>query len=483
MRSRAFVLAASAATLLATRCRSGSGDHGTHGLAAVASGSSAPAASAPPVADAARGAAVWSRGLVATGGEVKVLAAAGARRGALVVAGSFSGAMDLGGGPLRSEGVRSGFVAKLDAAGRHLWSKRFAGEGLQLVSSVAVDEADNVVATGVFDRAADFGGGPLENAGLTDVFVAKFDPEGRHVWSKRFGDGAEQEAGGVAIGPGGSVILVGSFEGAIDFGGGRLRSAGSDDVFVAVLDADGKHRWSKGFGDRNDQHGRAVAVDAAGNIVLAGDAIGSIDLGAGPLTSPDAWSLFLARFDPRGKLLAGKLFEAEKRSVVRPYAVALDRTGAALVAGALRGAVDFGGGQLRSAGDSTPDAFAVKLDAAGAHVWSHRFGDAAAQEALAVAVDTGGSVVLAGRFEGSVDFGGGFLRSAGLDDVFVARFDPTGQHRASARFGDPDRQEATCVVVDSAGSATLAGNSTGTVDFGAGAIAGPAGFAVKLADW
>ena len=39
------------------------------------------------------------------------------------------------------------------------------------------------------------------------------------------------------------------FEGTIDFGGGPVISGGSEDVFAARLDAGGSHVWGRGYGD------------------------------------------------------------------------------------------------------------------------------------------------------------------------------------------------------------------------------------------
>ena len=88
-----------------------------------------------------------------------------------------------------------------------------------------------------------------------------------------------------------SQNVAGSFEGSIDLGGGPLASAGGDDVFVAKLDPRGNHVWSKRSGDRQAQHGRALAVDPSGNLVLAGDAQGALDF-TGAAQSPDATSLY-----------------------------------------------------------------------------------------------------------------------------------------------------------------------------------------------
>jgi hypothetical protein len=61
------------------------------------------------------------------------------------------------------------------------------------------------------------------------------------------------------------------------------------------------------------------------------------------------------------------------------------------------------------------------------HQWSSRYGDQYAQEAMSVAVDRDGYVIVAGRMRGTVDFGGGPLVAAG-DNIFLAKFDPYGGH-------------------------------------------------------
>jgi hypothetical protein len=73
--------------------------------------------------------------------------------------------------------------------------------------------------------------------------VDRLDGEGNHVWSRRFGDSQDQFAYGVAVGPSGSVGLTGEAGGAVDFGGGDLAGK-SNDVYVAKLDNAGAHLWN-----------------------------------------------------------------------------------------------------------------------------------------------------------------------------------------------------------------------------------------------
>jgi hypothetical protein len=90
------------------------------------------------------------------------------------------------------------FVAKLDPSGACLWSKG-AGVGEAYSNygqSVAVDDAGNVMVTGTFSGAMNLGGCPLSSAGGgVDLFVAKLDPSGACKWSKHTGDAPNLQYG------------------------------------------------------------------------------------------------------------------------------------------------------------------------------------------------------------------------------------------------------------------------------------------------
>ena len=405
--------------------------------------------------------------------------------GNILATGYFEGTVDFGGGALVSAGERDIFVAKFNGNGTHLWSKRFGDSAPnQRGFDIACDECGNVIVTGWFEGTVDFGGGPLTSAGAEDMFVVKFDVDGNHLWSKRFGDaGIHQAAGSVAVDTWGNVIVTGWFQGAVDFGGGLLTSAGTYDVFVAKFDPAGNHLWSKRFGDANWQWATDVAVDGAGNLVVAGAFHGIVDFGGGPLTSAGFGSegledIFMVKFDPAGYHLWSKRF-GDADSQTGAY-VAVDESGNIFSSGGFFGVVDFGGGALVSAGDGTSDIFMVKFDPAGNHVWSQRFGDDDDQPGGEVVVEASGTVVVQGDFAGAVDFGGGPLTSAGWYDIFVARFDPAGNHLFSERFGDATLQMSTGVAVDGWGHVVVAGRFWGTVDFGGGPLVTAGGFDIFL---
>ncbi len=419
-----------------------------------------------------QGSLVWAKGFGDTSNQLGPRVATDSS-GNAVIAGTFFSSIDFGGGPLTNAGDNPDmFLAKLGASGEHLWSKSFGDSGDQYCADVAVDSAGNILVTGSFFSSVDFGGGPLNSASASnDIFVAKLDALGNHVWSKSFGDDKAQAGTSIAADINGNTFVVGDFAGSVDFGGGALTTLGAGHhVFIAKFDPSGKHLWSKGFGSPGEQHGVSVAADNAGNAIITGSFIGAVDFGGNPLASvgnsnPD---IFVAKFAPDGKPLWSKGFgdSGEQRGV----GIAVDSASNVLLVGNFGGTVNFGGGAIKSTGAGF-DIFVAKLDADGAHMWSKGFGDSGIQVSTSVAVDGKSNVLVTGYFTSSVNFGGGPLTSAGSNtDVFVAKLSASGQDLGSMSYGDMGSQQGTSIAVDGNDSVFVAGEFDGTIDFGSGPI-------------
>lgn len=225
--------------------------------------------------------------------------------GNVVLCGYVNGAVDLGGGVLTNVGENeTAFVAKYDPTGKYMWAKAFGIGDTSLAAAVAIDGSGNVIVAGGFTGNADFGGGTITSAGgvggQSDIFVLKLDASGGFLWNKQFGDQLDQAAAGVAVDPGGNVVVTGGFFGSVDFGGGKLFNGGAagSDVFAVKLDPSGKHLWSKRFGDVQSQNGTATGVSDGKSANLLGGFQGTIDFGGGPLTStagPTTYDVFLAK--------------------------------------------------------------------------------------------------------------------------------------------------------------------------------------------
>ncbi|HRI63562.1 MAG TPA: hypothetical protein PK156_04975 [Polyangium sp.] len=384
--------------------------------------------------------------------------------GNVVIVGYFAGTVNLGGGAMTSVGSNDIFVAKFDGAGNHLWSKSVGNTTDQRGQTVAIDAAGNIYVAGWFSGSINFGGGTLTSVGLDDLFLVKLDANGNHVWSKRFGAASSERFAEIAVDAGGNVVMVGAFTSTIDFGGGALTSAGVEDIYLAKFDTAGNHLFSRRFGDAAQQIGAGAAIGPSGDIIIIGGFSGSVNFGGTNLTSAGGTDAYIAAFSSSGTHRWSKRFG--DAMIQDTTDIDIDGTGAAYITGSFQGAIDFGGGVHTSAGGR--DQFVAKFDSTGAHVWSKRFGDTAEQLGQSVAVTSTGTVFLAGSVAGSADFGGGLLTSAGLEDISIARFDTSGVYAWAKLFGDAQGQSGQNVAVDSTGGVFLCGDFTGTVDFGTG---------------
>jgi hypothetical protein len=95
---------------------------------------------------------------------------------------------------------------------------------------------------------------------------------------------------------------------------------------------------------------------------------------------------------------------------VTPANIVMDRSGNTAVGGAFKATVDFGGGVLTSA--ALNDGFIVKYGPQGDFLWAKRFGGYGDDAANDVAFDSSGNLIVVGTFAGAnVDFGGISLTS------------------------------------------------------------------------
>jgi len=243
------------------------------------------------------------------------------------------------------------------------------------------------------------------------------------------------------------------------------------DIFVAKYAPSGAYVWAKTIGGFGNDSANAVATDGNGNVFLAG----AFDVS---VTGVDFGGGALSSAGSTDVFVAkysptGAHLWSKRfggSGLDGATAMAVDRSGNVIVAGYFNGTVDFGGGALTSAGGN--DIFVAKYSGVdGSHLWSKRLGGATADAVYAVAVDSRGDVIVSGSFAGSVNFGGGAFASAGAEDMFVAKYSGAdGTHVWSKRFGSTGSDVAYGVTVDAKDNVALTGYFSATVDFGGGAL-------------
>ncbi|MBA2291637.1 MAG: hypothetical protein H0W15_04180 [Gemmatimonadales bacterium] len=219
--------------------------------------------------------------------------------GDVVVGGEFRGLATLGSSvlsvPVVSAGESDMVVAKYDPQLDLKWALRGGGTQADQVGALVIEGTGSIVVVGGFAGVADVGTGgaavPLASAGGQDVYIVRYDTDGR--WqglARRFGGSGSDGALGVALDAAGNILISGWFQGAVDFDPGPgttplagLGTAGAGDAFLVSLDAGANLRWAAPVGavvagDANFALGGGVSVDSDGVAWWVGRFFGSVDL-------------------------------------------------------------------------------------------------------------------------------------------------------------------------------------------------------------
>ena len=305
---------------------------------------------------------LWSAGGLASDAATAI---APAGDGGWIVAVSFGGDLEIGPAAYKSRGGDDAALVKLDGEGAVQWVTQIGGDSPDEITHLGVDLAGNIFALGTFKGELALGGATLKSAGDNDLFVARFDSVGNHVWSHRIGNAFAERGGGLAVDPAGHVAIVGSFDKDLDFVGKPVLSKGESDAFVARFTPGGDLLWVKTFGAERADVALGVAADRAGNLVITGGFETTIDLGGGVYKTAGYMDGFVAKLGPDGNHLWSRRFGAKDQDVGLAVTTAAD--GTPFVAGAYRFTLDLtpqGPTAVQSEGQklAKPDAFLARFD-------------------------------------------------------------------------------------------------------------------------
>ncbi len=425
-----------------------------------------------------------------------------APNGNVVIAGEFSGTLDLDPGPgvynVTSNGIDDIFVACYTSTGTFLWGFSIGGPSYDGAWYVTIDRFNNVFVCGHIQSAGiDFDPGPgtailpyVGGTGSTyegDGFIAKYTSTGVFRWAKDLGGPTVYD---IALSLGtdelGDVYVGGVFNTTMTISPTiTFNSAANGTAYLIKYDSVGNVIWGHNYGlfgtGGVDCFPRSLQV-SHGYIYVGGYFQGTSSFNpwaATPtiLTSVGFIDPYVAKYDTAGNLVFVRQIQAPGGNDNEFGSLALDPSDNIYLTGWINSssivfdptspatstvAAPGGGGNF--------DMIMAKFNSSGVYQWGTLIGNTG--DDLGRCIDASGSdLVCTGEFHNTVDFDPSAavsnLTSTGGYDIFVGKYDLNGNYLCAFGEGSATSDDVGYGVThDAAGNVINVGQFGGTaVDF------------------
>lgn len=316
---------------------------------------------------------------------------------------------------------------RVGLAQNQLWLDQFGSLGIDQATGVASDGAG-----GVFLSGSTYGGLNGPNAGLSDAWFARYDgATGNQLWIRQLGASTCDRAFDVAPDGSGGAYITGDTHGSL---GGTFGSG--VDLWLARYDSVGNQLWvrqASSIGGGSVDAAYAAASDGSGGVYVTGFTSGSL---GGPIASQaDA---LVARYDAAGNPLWTRQFGAGGGRT-ESWAAAPDGSGGVYIGGFTQTSL-----AAPHAGDD--DIWLAHYDAAGNQLWVRQLGSSSLDMLMTAAPDATGGVYVGGFTWGDLA-----AANAAPGDVWLARYDASGNQLWIRQFGTNASESINGVAPDGSG--------------------------------
>ncbi len=272
-------------------------------------------------------------------------------------------------------------------------------------------------------------------AGSMDMYLLRVDAQGNLLWERTFGGAGIDVAQGVAVDSQGDLVLAGYTHSS---------GAGENDVFIVKTDAEGNELWSQVRGGEESDAAMDVLVDNQGNYLVAG-ASGSFEA--------ENRDVYVLKLSPDGNIFWEQLYGHHGDFLSYEWGNDIIETsdGGYLVAGNSNAALGGSTGELMNM-------YLVRIDAQGNLLWEEFAGRGQFYDyGNAVLELPGGDFLVAGTSK----------TRSNNNEIYIARVNAQGAAQDGSTFGDFGSEWGSAIALTPDGAIVLAGQ---TNSFGAGSF-------------
>ncbi|MEO8146087.1 MAG: SBBP repeat-containing protein [Bacteroidia bacterium] len=284
-------------------------------------------------------------------------------------------------------------------------------------------------------------------------------------WAKSAGGVDNAFSGGIAVDAYGNSYITGHFEGpSITFGSITLTNAKAStyDTFIVKYDESGNVKWAKRIGGTYNDLGFNITIDAKGNPCITGNFFSHhLFLGGTTLTNtnPGSPDIFIIKYDTSGNVLWAK--SAGGTDYDFGSSIAAGANGNLYVTGSfISDSIHFDSITLVNANAPMADVFIARYDSSGNVAWAKRAGGNGGEGSACIAVDTNDNLYIIGSFNNdSLIFGNDTLISMNnFGDIFVAKYDAFGNALWAKKAGNNNKNNSgNSIAADANGNSYVTG--------------------------
>ena len=378
----------------------------------------------------------WARS-AGGGGSDQAYAIATDNDGNSYVTGWFSGSAHFGDIVLTSTGDQDVFLAKYNDNGEALWAVKAYGPANNSAAGITLDWDDFPIITGWFAEAIHFDDIILESHGSYDMFVARYSSEGHVIWARSAGGEGDDYGNRLTTNFEYDVIVSGSFRYTAHFGEETtITSEGNRDIFIANYSNTGNFHWVKKAGGEGEDRAYGIICNDEGATYFTGVFNGKAFFGEHDIMSNSFLSTYIAKMDGGGNFLWVRRGTGGANDYARGFGISMDNEGYVYGNGTFSGRLTFSEETVESTGGQYGfDAYLVRYNHEGAFKWIRKAGGYGMDQGRDMFTDANGNTFTTGFFSNEAEFGDKVLESVGKSDIFIAKYNWTGEVVWAKRAG------------------------------------------------
>ena len=370
-------------------------------------------------------------------------------------------------------GGSDGFIAKYTPAGTLVWCTYYGGTNNDVLNALKVDAEQNILVAGQsrsLTGIATSGTHSSSIGGSEDGILAKFSPSGSIIWGTYFGGLLTENFQSVYIDPFGDIIVAGhSNSDELTFSYPNIHQstyAGTNDGLLVKFSTAGLVKWASFYGGSKAEIIYGVATDLVGNIYISGST--SSDAGiATPGSYKPSQSVanttdgFMAKFNTLGVLKYGTYYGDIGHETFTDIEVDFE-SNIVLVGqtSSATGIATLGAYDTTLGSNGIQDGFVLKMDTAGAVLWSTYYGGESTDQIFRLGTDAIGNVYALGFTNSTTDIAsvGAFQPAkAGTVDGLMVVFNKSGARQMGTYLGGESTDYLRAIAIDKLGNLFLCG--------------------------